>query len=529
MASISLVQIKLPADPVDPEDASRKAYVDAEIVRTATVAGAGLALNADGKTFDVVAADGSILVDIDNIAVGSKGITTAHLADGAVTNLQSAVTLGGLNNVDISADSPTTAGDVLSWDGLEWTAVPLPAATVITAGAGLLDTADTFSVVSAADGSVIVGADVSVAPKGITAAHIAYGAVGNAESSVTLGGLNNVNISVDAGRTAGDLLTWGGAEWSAAPAVATVYVAGAGLVETTTGTFDIGAGSGITVAADTIAADPAIVQLRSEKGVADGYAPLDAGNLIPSIHLPSLNVSDITVVTDDAARLAQTGLGVGDVTVQTVDSTAWIVLDATDLSLPASWSQITNTGTVTTVNGLPGPTVVLDAASVGAAAETTTLTAGAGLTGGGDLTTARTFDVAAGTGISVAADAVSLDTAFTDTLYSPVTHAHALDDLSDVDTVTVAPASGNHLVYNGTAWAPAAAGVAVAKHSEDIGGATTAVVTHNLGTLDIVASVREIATNDMVNCNIQATSINTATFGFDVAPAAASLRVVIVG
>lgn len=40
--------------------------------------------------------------------------------------------------------------------------------------------------------------------------------------------------------------------------------------------------------------------------------------------------------------------------------------------------------------------------------QTLTLTAGAGLTGGGDLSTNRTFDVGAGTGITVAADTVGL-------------------------------------------------------------------------------------------------------------------------
>lgn len=44
-------------------------------------------------------------------------------------------------------------------------------------------------------------------------------------------------------------------------------------------------------------------------------------------------------------------------------------------------------------------------------APTRTITAGAGLTGGGDLSANRTLDVGVGTGISVAADAVSLDTA----------------------------------------------------------------------------------------------------------------------
>jgi hypothetical protein len=48
--------------------------------------------------------------------------------------------------------------------------------------------------------------------------------------------------------------------------------------------------------------------------------------------------------------------------------------------------------------------------TLGAAASATTLTAGSGLTGGGDLSANRTFTVGAGTGITVNADDVALDT-----------------------------------------------------------------------------------------------------------------------
>lgn len=75
--------------------------------------------------------------------------------------------------------------------------------------------------------------------------------------------------------------------------------------------------------------------------------------------------------------------------------------------------------------------------------------AGAGLTGG-----VTSYEVGAGAGVVVAADTVALDTAFTDTLYSPVAHAHTLDSLTDADTVTSAPAVGDSLVWNGTAWVP---------------------------------------------------------------------------
>jgi hypothetical protein len=57
--------------------------------------------------------------------------------------------------------------------------------------------------------------------------------------------------------------------------------------------------------------------------------------------------------------------------------------------------------------------VTITPAAIGAAASSLVLTAGAGLTGGGDLTANRTFDVGAGTGITVNANDVALDTTST--------------------------------------------------------------------------------------------------------------------
>lgn len=57
--------------------------------------------------------------------------------------------------------------------------------------------------------------------------------------------------------------------------------------------------------------------------------------------------------------------------------------------------------------------VTITPAAIGAVPIGTTVTAGAGLTGGGDLSANRTFDVGAGTGIAVNANDVALDTANT--------------------------------------------------------------------------------------------------------------------
>lgn len=111
-----------------------------------------------------------------------------------------------------------------------------------------------------------------------------------------------------------------------------------------------------------------------------------------------------------------------------------------------------------------------------------TLTAGSGLTGGGDISANRTFAVGAGTGITVNTDDVAIDTA-----------------------------------------------VVVRKYASDIGNgsSTSLAVTHSLGTKDITYSVRQNSDDAFVDCECVATSTTVATFTFAVAPASNALRVVI--
>lgn len=73
--------------------------------------------------------------------------------------------------------------------------------------------------------------------------------------------------------------------------------------------------------------------------------------------------------------------------------------------------------------------------------------------------------------------------------------------------------------------------VAVTKYAADIGNgsATSITVTHNLGTKDITASVRQNVDDAFVDCDIVATSTTQATFTFAVAPASNALRVVVHG
>lgn len=65
------------------------------------------------------------------------------------------------------------------------------------------------------------------------------------------------------------------------------------------------------------------------------------------------------------------------------------------------------------------------------------------------------------------------------------------------------------------------------KYTASVGGATTATVTHNLGTTDVIVQCYQ--SNALVEADVTVTDANVVTIGFAVAPAAGSIRVVVVG
>lgn len=66
-------------------------------------------------------------------------------------------------------------------------------------------------------------------------------------------------------------------------------------------------------------------------------------------------------------------------------------------------------------------------------------------------------------------------------------------------------------------------------YSQLVGGSTSQVITHSIGNQFVQVSVYEVAGMDKVECEVELTSASTVTLKFNVAPAADSLRVVIVG
>lgn len=131
----------------------------------------------------------------------------------------------------------------------------------------------------------------------------------------------------------------------------------------------------------------------SQKAAANGVATLGADSKIPNNQLPALAITDTFVVASQAAMLALSTAEKGDVAVRT-DLNKSFILTADPYSTLANWQELlTPTDAVLSVNGLTGA-VTLGASDVGAAPTTRTISAGTGLSGGGDLSANRTISLA---------------------------------------------------------------------------------------------------------------------------------------
>jgi hypothetical protein len=97
----------------------------------------------------------------------------------------------------------------------------------------------------------------------------------------------------------------------------------------------------------------------ANKGVANGYAPLNSGGKIPNAHIPSLAITDTFVVASEAAMLALSSAEQGDVAVRTDIEKSFILTD-NNFNQLSSWQELLSpTDLVQSVNGLQG-TVILD-------------------------------------------------------------------------------------------------------------------------------------------------------------------------
>jgi hypothetical protein len=186
------------------------------------------------------------------------------------------------------------------------------------------------------------------------------------------------------------------------------------------------------------------------------------------------------------------------------------------------------------------------AAAGGGVPTSRTLTAGTGLTGGGDLTADRSFAVAYGSAASTAVQGndarVTADqaagTASIRTLGTGALQATAGNDsrLSDARTPSAHVHPGTDITTSTVAFARLPTGttsstVAIGDHTHAGGGLTgytaqiasiiaggSGVITHNLGSRAVIVQVGRVASPyDLVEIRIERTSINTVTLLPDVA------------
>jgi len=286
------------------------------------------------------------------------------------------------------------------------------------------------------------------------------------------------------------------------------FTAGAGI-SITTGTI----ASTITQYTDA----DADARITAQKGQANGVCELDANSLVPTNHLPPLAITDVHVVADATERLALT-VQEGDVAIQTDDSTSWIYSGTAWVQFSTGGAVLSvngQTGTVSldtdditegATNKYFSDTLARGAFTAGTGISITTGTIASTITQYTD-TLAKTASVVdsmvgsqtdqapsvssvkayytAGTGISLTGGTIaSTITQYTDELaqdasasllttgthtgisYSYVDGSNKIDStvslagfsidaLSDVDTSTTPPTSGQALAWDGTSkWIP---------------------------------------------------------------------------
>jgi hypothetical protein len=138
-----------------------------------------------------------------------------------------------------------------------------------------------------------------------------------------------------------------------------------------------------------------------DAGAALGVATLDAGGKVPQSQIPlmgDLNYQGTWNASTNTPTLTSSVGTKGYYYVVDVSGTTnlngitdWVIGDWAIFN-GSIWQKVDNTDAVTSVNGQVG-TVVLTASSVGAVPTTRTITAGTGLTGGGDLSADRTLAI----------------------------------------------------------------------------------------------------------------------------------------
>ncbi|MEZ4827501.1 MAG: hypothetical protein R3C61_14655 [Bacteroidia bacterium] len=161
-------------------------------------------------------------------------ITNVSTAGGDVSGTFSNLSVTRIQGSPVSGSAPTVAGQVLEWNGTQWT----PGTddnTTYTAGSGINVT-----------GTVITNTGDTNAADDITNTSVAGGDASGTFGNLVVDGLQGVPVAATAPSVIGQVLKWNGASWAPGSDAGTTYTAGSGINVT---------GTVITNTGDTNAAD----------------------------------------------------------------------------------------------------------------------------------------------------------------------------------------------------------------------------------------------------------------------------------
>jgi hypothetical protein len=295
----------------------------------------------EGKLASTVVTTGKIADSaITSAKIADGTIVAGDIADGAITSakiLDGTIATGDIADSAITsakiADGTIVAGDLA--DGAVTSAKILDGTIVnadVNASAAIaktkLDLGGTITSADLVDGTIVAS---DIANGTITAAKMVSDpyARANHTGTQTASTISDFNTAVRTNRL----------DQMAAPTSAVALnaqkITGLGLATSSTDAVNIN-------------------YIESQKGVANGIAPLDGSGKVPIDHIPASAIAEVFVVSSQAAMLAISGAGVGDIAVRS-DINKSFILQATPATTLGNWVELlTPTDAVLSVDGLTG-------------------------------------------------------------------------------------------------------------------------------------------------------------------------------